>query len=163
MKLPAVDNEFIFIGRDPRSSSLFGNKYLPLWWWTPVKKKKNGNIAHRLGMKLIETRLVCWSLRVVKWRRSSLSIRLWFEHHGYMRNRIVIVHFSCFWNHWFFVIWLNGGSMEERWKRGRVICLKLEERSFVKDLVKRLEQYLFVSRRLILRVCFTTTVLTYFP
>lgn len=30
MKLPAVDNEFIFIGQDPHSSSLFGNKYLPV-------------------------------------------------------------------------------------------------------------------------------------
>lgn len=38
MKLPTVDNEFIFIGRDPRVCSEI-NIYR-LWWWTPVKKKK---------------------------------------------------------------------------------------------------------------------------
>lgn len=40
MKLPAVDNEFIFIGRDPRSSSLFGNKYLPVVVVDTSEKKK---------------------------------------------------------------------------------------------------------------------------
>lgn len=59
MKLPAVDNEFIFIGQDPHSSSLFGNKYLPVVVLDVKKKKKNRNTAHRLGMRLIVTRLVC--------------------------------------------------------------------------------------------------------
>lgn len=54
-----VDNEFIFIGQDPHSSSLFGNKYLPVVVLDVKKKKKNRNTAHRLGMRLIVTRLVC--------------------------------------------------------------------------------------------------------
>lgn len=40
MKLPAVDNEFIFIGQDPHSSSLFGNKYLPVVVVDIGEKKK---------------------------------------------------------------------------------------------------------------------------
>lgn len=35
-----VDNEFIFIGQDPHSSSSFGNKYLPVVVLGVKKKKK---------------------------------------------------------------------------------------------------------------------------
>lgn len=143
MKLPAVDNEFIFIGQDPHSSSLFGNKYLPVVVVGIGEKKKNRNIARRLGMRLIATRLVCWSLSVVKWRRSSLSIRLWFER--YTKKSL------SFENHLFLI------SLKRRERL--FVRTEWEERSFILDFIQDLESRLeAISSGLFYMDCFTTAV-----